>query len=143
VSFDFAGAGGSDHQLLPLSPIDIDPFFSFEPTPVTQSAFREKWAESTWERKIDIQTEETDLLTYLKGVAGKFKFFIITPMEQLKVTAASARFIAANLFTKSLFGEEVEMNVSAKVGENGKIGGFLRIRSQDEQLAFLFGKLIQ
>jgi coatomer subunit beta len=142
VSFDFAGAGGSDHQLLPLAPIDIDPFFCFEPTVISESIFRSKWSASVWERKIDINTEETDLLNYLNNIATKFKFAIITPKSQLKVTSQSANFITANLFTKSLFDEEVEMNVNAKLGKDGKISGFLRIRSQEEQLAFLFGKLI-
>jgi coatomer subunit beta len=143
VSFDFAGAGGSDHQLLPLTPIEIDPFFCFEPRPIPQADFRKKWADSIWERKVDIQTDDGDLLHYLDSLAAKFKFFVITPREQLQVTAKSANFIAANLFTKSLFGEEVELNVSAKIQGNGKVAGFLRIRSPDEQLAFLFGKLLQ
>lgn len=143
VSFDFAGASGSDHQLLPLSPIEIDPFFCFEPTPLSQTSFREKWSESVWERKVDIQTDENDLLDYLKHIATNFKFNIITPMKQIEVTAKNAGFIAANLFTRSLFNEEVEANVSAKIDENNKISGFIRIRSPDEQLAFLFGKLIQ
>ncbi|KAK8891666.1 hypothetical protein M9Y10_028886 [Tritrichomonas musculus] len=143
VSFDFAGASGSDHQLLPLSPIEIDPFFCFEPAPLSQTSFREKWSESVWERKIDIQTDETDLLAYLKHISTNFKFNIITPMKQIEVTANNAGFIAANLFTRSLFNEEVEANLSAKIDANHKITGFIRIRSPDEQLAFLFGKLIQ
>ena len=143
VSFDFAGAGGSDHQLLPLAPIDVDPFFCFEPTVISESIFRAKWSASVWERKIDINTTETDLLKYLNDIATRFKFAIITPKAQLAVTSQSANFITANLFTKSLFDEEVEMNVNAKIDKDGKINGFLRIRSQEEQLAFLFGKLIQ
>jgi coatomer subunit beta len=143
VSFDFAGAAGSDHQLLPLAPIEIDPFFSFEPVAIPQQEFREKWAVSLWERRIDIDTEEGDPLRYLERLAERFRFFVVTPREQLEVTARNANFIAANLFTRSLFGEEVELNVSAKRQESGRITGVLRIRSPDEQLAYLFGKLIQ
>ena len=143
VSFDFAGAGGSDHQLLPLAPIDVDPFFCFEPTQISETSFRSKWAASIWERKIDINTQETDLIAFIDRIANTFKFEIITPRQQLDVTSKSAGFIAANLFTRSLFGEEVEMNVNAKLEKDGKISGFLRIRSPFEQLAFLFGKLIQ
>ena len=143
VSFDFAGAGGSDHQLLPLAPIDVDPFFCFEPTQISETSFRTKWAESIWERKIDINTQETDLIAFIDRIATSFKFEIITPRQQLVVTSKSAGFIAANLFTRSLFGEEVEMNVNAKLEKGGKITGYLRIRTPVEQLAFLFGKLIQ
>lgn len=143
VSFDFAGAGGSDHQLLPLAPINIDPFFCFEPTKIGEAVFRSKWAASVWERKIDISTTETDLVKYLDRIAENYKFAIITPREQLEVTSKNAGFIAANLYTCSLFGEEVEMNISAKKGKDGVINGFLRIRSPDESLAYLFGKLIQ
>jgi hypothetical protein len=53
-------------------PIEIDPFFCFEPTPIAQAAFREKRAESVWERKVGIHTEESDLLNYLRGIAEKF-----------------------------------------------------------------------
>jgi hypothetical protein len=98
---------------------------------------------STWERMVNLDTEETELIEYLERLARKFKFYIVTPREQLEVTARHAKFVAANLFTKSLFGEEVELNVSAKKQTNGKITGVLRLRSPDEQLAFLFGKLIQ
>jgi coatomer subunit beta len=143
VSFDFAGAGGSDHQLLPLTPIEIDPFFSFEPATIAQQEFREKWAVSMWERRIDVEAQDGDLLMYVDRIATRFKFFIVTPREQLEVTARHARFVAANLFTRSLFGEEVELNVSAKLLSNGKITSVLRIRSPDEQLAYLFGKLVQ
>ena len=143
VSFDFAGAGGSDHQLLPLAPINIDPFFCFEPKKISDAAFRSKWAASVWERKIDIATSETDLVKFLNKIADNFKFAVITPREQLLVTSKNADFIAANLYTCSLFGEEVEMNISAKKGKDGVINGFLRIRSPDESLAYLFGKLIQ
>jgi coatomer subunit beta len=143
VSFDFAGAAGSDHQLLPLAPIEIDPFFSFEPVSIPQEEFRDKWAVSLWERRIDIDTEGEDPLQYLDRLAEKFRFFVVTPREQLEVTARNANFIAANLFTKSFFGEEVELNVSAKKQDSGRITGVLRIRSPDEQLAYLFGKLIQ
>ena len=142
VSFDFAGASGSDHQLLPLAPIDINPFYCFEPTKISESQFRTKWAESVWERKIDICINNKDLISYINKLANDYKFEIITPKNQLEITSKNAGFIAANLFTKSLFDEEVEMNVSAKI-ENEKIIGFIRIRSPDMQLAFLFGKLIQ
>jgi hypothetical protein len=73
VSFDVAGAGKSDHQLLPLTPMEIDPFFSFEPG------------------------------------------------------ARNGRFVAANLFARSLFGEEVGFNVTVKIFSNGKITKVLRI----------------
>ena len=94
-------------------------------------------------RKIDINTLDTDLVKYLDKIAERYKFAVITPRQQLDVTAKSAGFIAANLFTRSLFGEEVEMNINAKTDKDGKISGFLRIRSPDEQLTYLFGKLIQ
>lgn len=143
VSFDFAGASGNDHQLLPLSPIEIDPFYCFEATPISQPSFREKWSESVWERKIDITTEETDLLKYLDHISSDYHFSVITPMKQLEVTAKYAGFIAANLFTRSIFNDEVEANLSAKIDSTQKITGFIRIRTPDERLAFLFGKLIQ
>ncbi|KAH0793843.1 coatomer subunit beta-1-like [Histomonas meleagridis] len=144
VSFDFAGAGGSDHQLLPLAPIEIDPFFCFEPSFVSQTVFREKWSESVWERKVDIHTEKTDLIEFVNEVAKKNKLKILTPMKMMETTAKSASFVAVNLFTRSVFGEEVGINISAKLNkETNKINGFIRVRSHDEKIALLFGKLIQ
>lgn len=143
VSFDFAGAGGSDHQLLPLSPIEINPFYCFEPVSISQASFREKWEASMWERKLDIQTEERDLVRYLNDIASRTKCAIITPEQQIQVTSSSAKFIAVNLYTRSLFGEEVEINISAKLSSTEKITGFIRIRSQIEKLAYLFGTLAQ
>ena len=143
VSFDFAGAGGNDHQLLPLSPIEINPFYCFEPTSISQASFREKWEALTWERNLDIRTDERDLVRYLHSIAERTNCAIITPKQQIEVTSKSANFIAANLYTRSLFGEEVGINISAKLDASEKITGFVRIRAQIEKLAYLFGTLAQ
>lgn len=144
VSFDYAGSSGSDHQLLPLSPINIDPLYCFEPIYISQTIFREKWQESIWETKVDIQTNETDILKYIYSVSKNNNLQILTPSQQMEATSKNASFVTANLFTRSIFGEEVCVNINAKLNSSTqKINGFIRIRSHDEKLTYLFGKIIQ
>ena len=69
----------------------------------------------------------------------------ITNMKCLTPTSAlggDCNFLAANLYAKSIFGEDALLNVSVASQENGKIVGFIRIRSKTQGIALSLGDRI-
>lgn len=57
-------------------------------------------------------------------------------------TAYEYGFLSANLYAKSIFGEDSLVNISADKDENGRIKGSVRIRSQIQGVAISFGDII-
>jgi len=51
-------------------------------------------------------------------------------------------FLAANLYAKSVFGEDALVNVSIESGDNGDISGYIRIRSKTQGIALSLGDKI-
>ena len=55
-----------------------------------------------------------------------------------------SNFLAANLYARSVFGEDALVNVSVEKKEDGdgKIGGYIRIRSKTQGIALSLGDRI-
>ena len=53
----------------------------------------------------------------------------LTPDSAL---AGDCGFLSANLYAKSVFGEDALANISIEKQPDGKIGGFIRIRSKSQ-----------
>lgn len=51
-------------------------------------------------------------------------------------------FLAANLYAKSVFGEDALVNVSIEKQEDGKLNGYIRIRSKTQGIALSLGDKI-
>jgi coatomer subunit beta len=51
-------------------------------------------------------------------------------------------FLAANLYAKSVFGEDALVNVSVEKDKDGKLGGYIRIRSKTQGIALSLGDKI-
>ena len=51
-------------------------------------------------------------------------------------------FLAANLYAKSVFGEDALVNVSIEKQPDGKLGGYIRIRSKTQGIALSLGDKI-
>lgn len=51
-------------------------------------------------------------------------------------------FLAANLYAKSVFGEDALVNVSIEKQEDGKLSGYIRIRSKTQGIALSLGDKI-
>jgi coatomer subunit beta len=63
----------------------------------------------------------------------------MTPQNTL---SGSCNFLAANLYARSMFGEDALLNLSVEKQKNGKIGGFIRIRSKTQGIALSLGDKI-
>lgn len=55
-----------------------------------------------------------------------------------------SNFLAANLYAKSVFGEDALVNVSVekKEDQDGKLAGYIRIRSKTQGIALSLGERI-
>lgn len=51
-------------------------------------------------------------------------------------------FLAANLYAKSVFGEDALVNVSVEKQADGKLNGYIRIRSKTQGIALSLGDKI-
>ena len=64
----------------------------------------------------------------------------LTPPSALE---GDCGFLAANLYARSVFGEDALVNVSVEKLPDGKLGGYIRIRSKTQGIALSLGdKLI-
>lgn len=51
-------------------------------------------------------------------------------------------FLAANLYAKSVFGEDALVNISIEKQQDGKLSGYIRIRSKTQGIALSLGDKI-
>ena len=63
----------------------------------------------------------------------------LTPESAL---AGECGFLSANLYARSVFGEDALANVSIEKQADGKISGFIRIRSKTQGIALSLGDKI-
>ena len=63
----------------------------------------------------------------------------MTPQHAL---GGDAQFLAANLYAKSIFGEDALVNVSVEKQADSKIVGYIRIRSKTQGIALSLGDRI-
>lgn len=121
--------------------------------------FRSMWTEFEWENKVNVSTSIDDLrtCTFLR-----FPFFFLskthlacfkdlehimssTNMSCLTPEAAmhgDCGFLSANLYARSLFGEDALANLSIEKDADGILQGHVRIRSKTQVCFFLLLSLI-
>jgi len=122
-----------------LSNIHMDIEDYIGPAYVTDAQFRAMWAEFEWENKVAVSTEIGGLNDYLAHIVRITNMHCLTPPSTLQ---GEANFLAANLYARSMFGEDALLNVSVEKHKNGKIGGYLRIRSKTQGIALSLGDKI-
>jgi len=125
-----------------LNEIHIDIIDYISPGVVDDSAFRRMWAEFEWENKVQVNTNITNLRQYLEAITKATNMNCLTPESSLESDDSSCGFLSANLFAKSAFDEDALANVSIELQENGKISGFIRIRSKTQGIAISLGEKI-
>merc|ERR1712224_581554 len=77
--------------------------------------FRAMWAEFEWENKVAIATAISELGTFLEHIISETNMRCLTPQSALGGTSS---FLAANLYAKSIFGEDALFNVSVEKKED-------------------------
>jgi len=135
ISFD-SNTGASNVVNLNEIPVEIMDYI--KPAVCSDSAFRSMWAEFEWENKVAVNTQLTDVNSFLQHIIFSTNMSCLTPTTSL---GGQCNFLAANLYAKSVFGEDALVNVSVeKVAE--RVEGYIRIRAKTQGIALSLGDRI-
>lgn len=123
-----------------LNDIHMDIMDYIRPATCTDEMFRSMWAEFEWENKVAISTSIGELLAFLNHIVKSTNMTCLTPHS----SQDTGNFLAANLYAKSVFGEDALVNVSVekKADNDGKLAGYIRIRSKTQGIALSLGDRI-
>ena len=122
-----------------LNDIHLDIMDYIQPATTTDALFRAMWAEFEWENKVAVTTSITDVGQFMTHIVKSTNMKCMTPQSAL---GGDAQFLAANLYAKSIFGEDALVNVSVEKQADGKIVGYIRIRSKTQGIALSLGDRI-
>lgn len=135
----YDGAHSTDTNVVILNDVHVDIMDYIQPAICTETAFRSMWTEFEWENKVNINSKAKSLREFLDQLMQCTNMSCLTPEASLK---GDCRFLSANLYARSVFGEDALANLSIeKEGDDGPITGFVRIRSRSQGLALSLGSL--
>ncbi|KAJ4800220.1 Coatomer subunit beta [Rhynchospora pubera] len=132
-------SNGIDRTVVVLNDIHIDIMDYLSPANCPDFAFRNMWAEFEWENKVAVNTTITDEKEYLEHIAKSTNMKCLTTPSLLE---GDCGYIAANLYAKSIFGEDALVNLSVEKQADGKLSGYIRIRSKTQGIALSLGDKI-
>ena len=138
----FDNSSTAQKMYVNLSDIQLDIMDYIRPAECKGEDFRTMWAEFEWENKVAINTNITDLNVFLDHIVSSTNMTSLSPLKESGVTDSS--FLAANLYARSVFGEDALVNVSVERKEDGdaKLAGYIRIRSKTQGIALSLGDRI-
>ena len=133
-------SASAERNVVVLNDIHIDIMDYIVPAYCPDLQFRSMWAEFEWENKVAINTSFTDPKAFLEHIISCTNMKCLSPDSALE---GDTEFLSANLYARSVFGEDALVNVSMEKLPTGKLGGFIRIRSKTQGIALSLGdKLI-
>jgi len=141
IVYDIAGSG-SDRNCVVLNDIHIDIMDYILPAQCTDAEFLQMWVVFEWENKVVVNTNIRDLNEYLEHIVKSTNMKCLTPDKAL---SGECGFMAANLYAKSIFGEDVLANVSIEkslTNPESQVHGHIRIRAKSQGMALSMGDKI-
>jgi len=141
IVYDVAGST-SDRNVVVLNDIHIDIMDYIVPASCTETEFRSMWAEFEWENKVSVNTTISNLADYLASLLKSTNMKCLTPDKAL---SGECGFMAANLYAKSIFGEDALANVSLErslTKPDSPVTGHIRIRAKSQGMALSLGDKI-
>jgi len=141
IVYDCTGAA-SDRNVVVLNDIHIDIMDYIVPAVCTEPEFRQMWAVFEWENKVAVNTQLTNLHDYLEHLLKSTNMKSLTPDKAL---SGECGFMAANLYAKSIFGEDALANVSLEKNPakpDAPVTGHIRIRAKSQGMALSLGDKI-
>lgn len=102
------------------------------PASCTDTEFRQMWQDFEWENKVSVNTTLTDLHEYLKHLLKSTNMKCLTPEKAL---SGQCGFMAANMYARSIFGEDALANLSIEKildDPNAAVTGHIRIRAKSQ-----------
>ncbi|CAD5186231.1 unnamed protein product [Musa acuminata subsp. malaccensis] len=128
-----------ERTVVVLSDIHIDIMDYISPASCADVTFRNMWAEFEWENKVAVNTVIQDEKEFLNHIIKSTNMKCLTPPSAVD---GECGFLAANLYAKSVFGEDALVNVSVEKQADGKLSGYIRIRSKTQGIALSLGDKI-
>ncbi|KAK7045761.1 coatomer subunit beta [Paramarasmius palmivorus] len=122
-----------------LNDIHIDIMDYIKPAYCNEAQFRAMWTEFEWENRVNVNSSLSDPREYLKHVMKATNMSCLTPDGAL---SGDCDFLSANMYARSLFGEDALANLSIEKTEQGTITGHVRIRSKTQGIALSLGDRI-
>lgn len=141
IVYDVTGVA-SDRNCVVLNDIHIDIMDYIVPATCTDTEFRQMWAEFEWENKVSVNTSVADLHDYLAHLIKSTNMKCLTPEKAL---VGDCGFMAANLYAKSIFGEDALANLSIEKSSgshDSTVTGHVRIRAKSQGMALSLGEKI-
>ncbi|KAD7478488.1 hypothetical protein E3N88_01624 [Mikania micrantha] len=105
----------------------------------SDAAYRNMWAEFEWENKVVVNTAIQDEKEFLDHIIKSTNMKCLTPPSAME---GCCGFLAANLYAKSVFGEDALVNLSVEKQADGELSGYIRIRSKAQGIALSLGDKI-
>lgn len=137
IVYDVAGSGAASGCVI-LNDIHVDVMDYIEPGEVSDTEFRAMWAEFEWENKVAVNTSCTDLAQFLDFITECTNMRCLT----LRGIEDESGYLAANLYARSVFGEDALVNLSVEKAPDGTLAGYIRIRSKTQGIALSLGDKI-
>ncbi|KAH7875122.1 adaptin N terminal region-domain-containing protein [Lentinula edodes] len=122
-----------------LNDIHIDIMDYIKPAYCNEAQFRSMWTEFEWENRVNVNSSVSDPREYLKHVMKSTNMSCLTPEGAL---SGDCDFLSANMYARSLFGEDALANLSIERTEAGTVTGHIRIRSKTQGIALSLGDRI-
>nr|CAD7200639.1 unnamed protein product [Timema douglasi] len=141
IVYDVSGAA-ADRNVVVLNDIHIDIMDYIVPASCNDTEFRQMWAEFEWENKVSVNTNLTDLHEYLRHLINSTNMKCLTPEKAL---SGQCGFMAANMYARSIFGEDALANLSIEKPFNkpdAPVTGHIRIRAKSQGMALSLGDKI-
>ncbi|KAK4705492.1 coatomer subunit beta, partial [Phenoliferia sp. Uapishka_3] len=135
----YDGAGTADSHCVVLNDVHIDILDYINPAFCNEAQFRSMWTEFEWENKVNVSTTIDNLRTYLEHLMASTNMSCLTPDAALQ---GDCGFLSANLYARSLFGEDALANLSIEKDAQGVLQGHVRIRSKTQGIALSLGDRI-
>ncbi|CAH1436924.1 unnamed protein product [Lactuca virosa] len=100
-----------ERNVVVLNDIHIDIMDYISPAVCSDTAYRNMWAEFEWENKVAVNTVIQDEKEFLDHIIKSTNMKCLTPPSALE---GYCGFLAANLYAKSVFGEDALVNLSVE-----------------------------
>jgi len=141
IVYDVKGST-SDRNVVILNDIHVDIMDYIVPASCTDLEFRQMWLEFEWENKVTVNTHMTELKPYLEYLCKSTNMKCLTPEKAL---SGSGDYMAANLYARSIFGEDALANLSIEKPletSDSPVTGHIRIRAKSQGMAISLGDKI-
>lgn len=132
----YDGRHSDESTIVILNDVHVDIMDYIKPASCSESVFRKMWNEFEWENKITIKSSMGSLKEYLDELMEGTNMKCLTPGA---IVGEECHFLAANLYSRSSFGEDALANLCIEKQTDGPIIGHVRIRSKGQGLALSLG----